>query len=96
MGKFLEQIRCATLRILLPEVKNYLVTEFNFNREWDQYKKVAVFTNNNTEYPVLIENNKCVIDSDALTSGWFYVYVIGQVENERMNTNSVMVRQVLR
>ncbi len=76
--------------------KNYLVTEFNFNREWDQYKKVAVFTNNNTEYPVLIENNKCVIDSDALTSGWFYVYVIGQVKNERMNTNSVMVRQVLR
>jgi hypothetical protein len=76
--------------------KNYLVAQFNFNSEWDQYRKVAVFINNKIEYPVLIENNKCVIDSDALTSGWFYVYVIGQLGNERMNTNSVMVRQVLR
>ena len=76
--------------------KNYLVAQFNFNSEWDQYRKVAVFINNKTEYPVLIENNKCVIDSDALTSGWFYVYAIGQLGNERMNTNSVMVRQVLR
>lgn len=76
--------------------KNYLVAQFNFNSEWDQYRKVAVFINNKIEYPVLIEKNKCVIDSDALTSGWFYVYVIGQLGNERMNTNSVMVRQVLR
>lgn len=76
--------------------KNYLVAHFNFNREWDCYRKVAVFINKKIEYPVLIENDKCLIDSDALTSRWFYVYVVGQFKNERINTNSVMIRQVLR
>lgn len=76
--------------------KNYLIAEFNFDLEWLPYKKVAVFVNGKNEYPVLIEKNKCVIDSNALTSGWFYVYVVGQRENERINTNSVGVRQVLR
>lgn len=76
--------------------KNYLIAEFTFDNEWLQYKKVAVFMNGKNEYPVLIEGNKCVIDSQALTSGWFYVYVVGQLQNERINTNSVGVRQVLR
>lgn len=32
----------------------------------------------------------------TLTSWWFYVYVVGQRGDERINTNSVGVRQVLR
>ena len=76
--------------------KNYLIADFTFDDEWSKYKKVAVFLNGKNEYPVLIEENKCVIDSQALTSGWFYVYVVGQLQNERINTNSVGVRQVLR
>ena len=76
--------------------KNYLIADFTFDDEWSKYKKVAVFVNGKNEYPVLIEENKCNIDNNALTSGWFYVYVVGQLKNERINTNSVGVRQVLR
>lgn len=73
-----------------------IVAEFNFDREWLPYKKAAVFINEGVEYPVLIDGNKCIIDSNALTSTWFYVYVVGQNGNERINTTSVGVRQVLR
>lgn len=76
--------------------KNYLIADFTFDDEWSKYKKVAVFVNGKNEYPVLIEENKCIIDNNALTSGWFYVYVVGQLKNERINTNQVGVRQVLR
>ena len=81
---------------IVAGTKHYLIAEFTFDNEWSKYKKVAVFVNGKNECPVLIEENKCVIDSQALTSGWFYVYVVGQLQNERINTNQVGVRQVLR
>lgn len=95
-GQILRADEKCNFENIVAGSKNYLIAEFNFDAEWLPYKKVAVFVNGKTEYPVLIEKNKCIIDSDALTSGWFYVYVVGQRENERINTNSVGVRQVLR
>lgn len=95
-GQILRADEKCNFENIVAGSKNYLVAEFNFDREWLPYKKAAVFINEGVEYPVLIDGNKCIIDSNALTSTWFYVYVVGRNGNERINTTSVGVRQVLR
>ena len=76
--------------------KNYLEAEFNFNDEWDGYKKIAVFVNGDKEYPIAIIDGKCKIDNDALTSRSFRVYVVGKKVEEQIKTTSIRVRQVLK
>lgn len=95
-GQILDRDDSCNFNGLVSGSKNYLEAEFNFNAEWDGYKKVAVFVNGNKEYPAAIVKGKCKIDNDALTSRYFRIYVVGKKGEEQINTTSIKVRQVLK
>lgn len=56
-GQILRADEKCNFENIVAGSKNYLVAEFNFDREWLPYKKAAVFVNEGAEYPVLIDGN---------------------------------------
>lgn len=95
-GQILNRDETCNFNGLVSGSKNYLEAEFDFDAEWDGYKKIAVFVNGDEEYPAAIVKGKCKIDNDALTSRSFRVYVVGKKGEEQINTTSIKVRQVLK
>lgn len=95
-GQVLERDETCDFKGLVSGSKNYLTAEFNFNSEWDGYKKIAIFVNGDNEYPTPLIGDKCKINNDALTSRSFRVYIIGRKGTEQINTTSIKVRQVLK
>lgn len=73
--------------------RNYLRAHFTFSPEWQDCIKVASFWRGSKEYAVLLENDECNIDPDALTGITFGVTVTGQRGDYRITTNRILVRQ---
>lgn len=90
----LKQPGCDFANIVAGSV-GYLEAKFNFSEEWSECsKKVANFLANGEEFPVLLEDDACVIPSGALVGDYFEVYVIGAKGKEyRINTTKFGVKQ---
>lgn len=74
----------------------YLRARFYLSSEWDGCKKVASFwaEENGEEYAVFLdENNSCLIPTEALTNGYFYVRVTGAKAGYKLMTNKIGVKQ---
>lgn len=95
-NQILDRDKTCDFSGIVSDSKNYLEAEFNFDDEWEGYKKIAVFVNGDKEYPTAIINGKCKINNDALTSRSFRIYVVGKKEEEQIKTTSIRVRQVLK
>ena len=78
---------------LVAGTSGYLRAHFTFSPEWDNCVKVAQFWRGGKDHAVLIKNNECEIDPDALTGATFKVSVVGQRDDYRITTNKVIVRQ---
>lgn len=72
--------------------KGYLWARFTFPAEWAGFKKVAVFSYKGKEYPVGLDKaNSCEIPEEVLAGGNVpvQVYVVGQRDRTRVQTNAV-------
>ena len=89
-----KQPGCDFSNIVAKSV-NYLKAKFYFSEEWSDCKKVASFWLDETEHPVLLdENNECDIPSDVLVGGAFYISITGAKANGyRIVTTKYKVRQ---
>lgn len=79
-----------------PNVK----AEFAFSNEWDNTVKVAAFWSVlDSEYePQVLDNDCCIIPSEALSRASFKIQVLGKKINPSFNkttmsTNKLMIRQ---
>lgn len=75
--------------------KGYLKAKFYFSEEWDPCtNKVVSFWNEHDEHALFLDkDDSCVIPHEALTSGKFYVSVIGVGSAYRINTNRTRIKQ---
>lgn len=78
---------------LVAGTRKYLRAHFTFSPEWSDCTKVASFWRGGKEYAVLLKNDECEIDSEALTGATFGVSVTGQRGDYRITTDKVFVRQ---
>lgn len=78
---------------IVSGTRNYLRAHFNFSPEWQGCIKVASFWRGGKEYAVVLENDECVIDPNALTGPTFGVTVMGAKGSYRITTNRILVSQ---
>lgn len=71
----------------------HLKAVFSFSENWGDCKKAASFWVDDHEYPVLLEDDSCVIPKEALTGEMFKVSVMGAKPDYKITTNKVKVRQ---
>lgn len=73
----------------------YLEASFAFSPDWVGCKKAASFWSLGNEYPVLLQNGRCVIPAEALKWDFFSVSVIGMKNNGKfvITTDKVHVVQ---
>lgn len=85
---------CDFSRIVAKSV-NYLQAKFYFSEpEWEDCRKAASFWIENREYPVLLENDACMIPAEVLIGDSFSVSVTGaRRDGYRINTNKFKIRQ---
>ena len=80
---------------IVKNSKGYLVARFNFNQEWNNTRKAAVFKNLGKEYYAAIVDNQCEIPWEALTYNRWKVSVVGETADgsKRIITNELGVEQ---
>ena len=78
---------------IVAGTRNYLRAHFTFSPEWQDCIKVASFWRGGKEHAVMLKNDECEIDPEALTGITFGVTVTGQKGDYRITTNRVLVRQ---
>ena len=83
---------------LISGTSNYLRCVFKFDSDWNGFNKVAVFSVEGEkeirDFPVLIENSKCMIPSEATNNkNGFTLKVYGQKNDQRIVTNDVLIEQ---
>lgn len=80
---------------LVAGSSGYLVASFTFDSEWDSYTKVASFYKaDGNEYAVKLDNNRCLIPTEALTGSTFEVGVWFGNDIHTIPTNRVKERQL--
>ena len=77
---------------LVGNTKNYVKATFSFDSTWDNMLKVAIFTANSKQYPVIIENNECIVPGIAMSGEFFDVGVYGGAGSTRLTTDTARVR----
>ena len=80
---------------IVAGTRGYLVASFRFTKEWNDMKKIAVFSALGEGFSAAINSKgKCYIPDDALVWSTFDVSVIGQ-DNKRkyVCTDKVSVEQ---
>lgn len=80
---------------LVPGSEGYVLAEFEFSKEWNNYAKVAAFYSNlgrEFEPQILKEGKLCVIPSEALKLSIFKVKIFGK-KDDTICTNKVIVHQ---
>jgi hypothetical protein len=81
---------------LVAGTVGYVRASFYFNRTWDGFGKVAVFTYRHKDYPVIIDDDYCDIPNEVLIGSKFSVKVVGLKNGVTIPTNSVAVYQTRR
>lgn len=71
----------------------YLAIRVNFSHLWNGFGKVAVFTKLLREYPVILENDYCIIPKEVLNTNKFKVKIIGKKKDVKLTTNSITIEQ---
>ena len=92
-GQQLEKSNSCDFNGIVANTSGYLKASFEFSKEWDGCKKVAVFYKLDEQFAVPIINKMCEIPKEALTWDSFKVSVVGANENCRITTNKVVVEQ---
>lgn len=78
---------------IIAGTKNYLRCIFSFvDPDWDNMGKVAVF--NDSEI-VPIRSNMCLVPNSVSDSRNFKFYVVGKNGNTIVNTNKILIEQVV-
>lgn len=78
---------------LVAGTRKYLRAQFTFSPEWHDCVKVASFWRGGKEHAVILQNDECEIDPEALVGTTFGVTVTGQRGDYRITTDKVTIRQ---
>lgn len=78
---------------IVPGTEGYLEASFSFSGEWNGCGMIAIFTKLGEEYPVKLEDGKCIIPAEALTFKRFKVEVVGVRPGYRIRTGKAVVEQ---
>lgn len=94
-GKTIKQDPSCDFSGLFPGKNPNIRAEFTFSSEWNNMVKVAAFWSVlDKEYePQVIEDDSCIIPSEALLKPSFKIQVLGKKGNERIDTNKLIILQ---
>lgn len=94
-GKSIKQDPSCDFSGLFPGKNPNIRAEFTFSSEWKNMVKVAAFWSMlDKEYePQEIEDNTCIIPSEALAKSSFKIQILGKKGNERIDTNKMTILQ---
>ena len=87
-----QHITGSAISDLVGNTKNYVQASFSFSSEWDDLLKVAIFSANSKQYPVVIEQGTCKVPNIVLTTDFFTVGVYAGADSERLTTDTCTVR----
>lgn len=100
-GESVKQDPTCDFSGLFPGKNPNVLAEFVFSSEWENTIKVAAFWSIlDKEYePQVIEDDSCVIPSEALARASFKIQVLGKKKKARQNaaiisTNKLIIRQM--
>ena len=87
-----QHITGSAISDLVGNTRDYVQASFSFSSEWDDLLKVAIFTANSKQYPVVIESGSCKVPAIVMTGDSFTVGVYGGAESERLTTDTCTIR----
>ncbi|HCH28405.1 MAG TPA: hypothetical protein DEW35_02740 [Ruminococcaceae bacterium] len=84
---------------VISDSNRYLEIEFEYDSDWDDKTKIAVFKNDSDEFEVVLldgnsmysGNNKCFVPSEVIKAPYFSVSVYGIEGNVVVTTNEAVV-----
>ncbi|WP_270603976.1 hypothetical protein [Dorea amylophila] len=79
---------------IVAGTNGYLQTSYNFNNDWKDCKKAAIFSRYEKDYPVPIINGRCEVPEEVTGCKCWRVRLIGEREGYRITTNQVEVYQI--
>lgn len=94
-GETIKQDPSCDFSGLFPGKNPDICSEFTFSPEWNNKVKVAAFWSVlDKEYePQAIEDDSCIIPSEALMKPSFKIQVLGKRGREKLETNKLSVFQ---
>lgn len=94
-GKTIKQDPSCDFSGLFPGKNPNVRAEFTFSSEWKKMVKVAAFWSIlDKEYePQAIEDDGCIIPSEALAKPSFKIQILGKKGKERIDTNKLSILQ---
>lgn len=73
---------------------NFLQCVFNFDSSWKGFVKVAVFNAGYKDYPVLLNNDLCMIPNEVTKYSSFKLYIVGQNQKGvKIQTKQIKIEQ---
>lgn len=78
---------------LVSGTKGYYQAKFTFDREWKDYKKIAVFKTRNEAKYLPILNGMCNIPDEITSSMTYRVSVVGKNKDQSIPTTEILIRQ---
>lgn len=94
-GKTIKQDPSCDFSGLFPGKNPNIRAEFTFSSEWKNKVKVAAFWSmlDNEYEPQEIDDDFCIIPSEALARPSFKIQILGKKGNERIDTNKLTILQ---
>lgn len=72
---------------------NYLKLEFTFNEDWDGCKKAISFIRSGKqELPILLDNDSCIVPSEAFDTNQLSFYIVGKTDKCRIETQTFVIQ----
>lgn len=78
---------------LVSGTKGYYQARFGFDREWRDYKKIAIFRTREITKYVPIINGTCQIPDEVTDHIMYYVSVVGKLKDLSIPTTEIAIRQ---
>ena len=78
---------------LVTGTKGIYMAKFSFDKDWREYRKVAVFRTTKITKYVPIVNGMCAVPDEVSDAMMYYVSVIGTGSSVSVPTTEVAVRQ---
>lgn len=87
-----QSIERMDTRQVVADSHQYLGVKFDFRTaDWDRAIKTAIFTQGNSSYNVLLENDACVVPWEVLEGNKFTISVVGNDNGSRITTDIVTI-----
>jgi hypothetical protein len=94
-GQILEKDQNCDFNNIVSGTEGYLKVKVNFDKNWNNFGKVAVFKTilSDTEIGKILKDDVCEIPKEVLGGSKFYMKVMGLRNGTKLTTNMISVEQ---